>query len=133
MQIYLLLGLLLFAAGTLLGIPFGLSKRRGHAAVTELWRVAHLSTCLGGVSLIALAFAVERLFSGQEHLVMLPFTIRAYLFFVACTLSGIVGKGWDHDRTMLSVQIIYWMQIAASVTSVIAIFFLIMLAVRFSY
>lgn len=133
MQIYLLLGLLLFAAGTLLGIPFGLSKRRGHADVTELWRVAHLSTCLGGISLIALVFALERLFPGREYLVMLPFTIGAYLFFVACTLSGVIGKGWHHDRTMLSVRIIYWMQMAASGASVIAIFFLIMLAVRLSY
>lgn len=128
MQIYLLLGVLLFSAGTLLGIPHGLSKRRGNPAVTELWRVAHLSTCVGGISLIALTLALERLFPWQEHLVIMPFTIAAYLFFGACTLSGLVERGWDHDRTLPSVRVIYWVQIAASVASVIAVLLFIILA-----
>lgn len=46
MHTYLLLGVFLFSVGTLLGIPHGLSKRHGKPAVTELWRVAHLSTCV---------------------------------------------------------------------------------------
>jgi hypothetical protein len=53
---------------------------RDKAAITELWRVVHLSTCVGGVSLIALVLALERVFHGQAHLVMLSFTIGAYLF-----------------------------------------------------
>jgi hypothetical protein len=57
---YLSLGLLLFAAGTLLGIPHGMAKRRGDVERTELWRVAHLSTCVGGISLMVLTLAVER-------------------------------------------------------------------------
>ena len=128
MQTYLLLGVMLFSAGTLLGIPHGLSKRRGSLAVTELWRVAHLSTCVGGISLIALTLALERLFPGHEYLVMMPFTTAAYLFFGACTLSGIVGRGWDNDRTMLSVRVIYWMQIAASVASVVAVLLFVIMA-----
>lgn len=128
MQAYLLLGVFLFSAGTLLGIPHGLSKRHGNPSVTELWRVAHLSTCVGGISLIALTLALERLFPGQEHLVIMPFTIAAYLFFGACTLSGLVGRRWDHDRTLPSVRVIYWVQIAASVASVIAVLLFIILA-----
>lgn len=132
MQTYLLLGVLLFSAGTLLGIPHGLSKRRGSPAVTELWRVAHLSTCLGGISLIALTLALERLFPGQEYLVMMPFTTAAYLFFGACTLSGLTGRSWGNDRTMPSVRVIYWTQIAASVASIIAVFLFIILVLGLS-
>src|SRR5690606_36531587 len=49
-DLYLLQGGLLFFAGTMLGIPHGLAKRNGDAKRTELWRVAHLSTCVAGVS-----------------------------------------------------------------------------------
>ncbi len=132
MQTYLLLGVLLFSAGTLLGIPHGLSKRRGSPAVTELWRIAHLSTCVGGISLIALTLALERLFPGQEYLVMMPFTTAAYLFFGACTLSGLTGRSWGNDRTMPSVRVIYWTQIAASVASIIAVFLFIILVLGLS-
>ena len=45
--LYPLLGVLLFCAGTMLGIPHGLAKRSGDTKRTELWRVAHLSTCVG--------------------------------------------------------------------------------------
>lgn len=121
MQTYLLLGLILFAAGTMLGIPHGLSKRRGDTTATELWRVAHLSTCVGGISLIALSIAMERVFPGNEMLVMLPFSLAAYLFFIACTGSGVVGKGWDSERDSLVTKIIYWTQILASTASVVAV------------
>lgn len=59
---------------------------------------------------------------------MMPFTIAAYLFFGACTLSGLVGRGWDNDRTLPSVHVIYWMQIAASIALVIAVILFIILA-----
>ncbi len=86
---YIALGLVLFYFGTLLGVPHGLSKNRQPAAVTELWRIAHLSTCIGGVSLIALSDATASLFPGDESAILIPFSLSAYLFFLTCTLSGI--------------------------------------------
>lgn len=129
MQTYLLHGLILFSLGTLLGIPHGLSKGRKAASVTELWRVAHLSTCVGGVSLIALTFSMERIFPGKEYIVMIPFSLAAYLSFIACTASGIIGKGWDSDKSSPSILIVYWLRVIASISSVIAVLgFLFLLA-----
>jgi hypothetical protein len=124
-NLYLSLGLLLLAAGTLLGIPHGLTKRRGDLERTELWRVAHLSTCVGGVSLIALTLAAERVMPGREHVVLVPFSVAAYLFFGACSLSGVIGQGWDGDRSKPSVRAVYGLQITASIASVIGVALLI--------
>jgi hypothetical protein len=122
---YLSLGLLLLAVGTLLGIPHGLAKRRGDVERTELWRVAHLSTCVGGVSLMVLTLAVERVIPGFEGAVLAPFSVAAYLFFAACSASSVIGQGWDGDRSKRSVRVIYWLQIVASGASVIGVVLLI--------
>ena len=119
--LYPLLGVLLFCAGTMLGIPHGLTKRSGDAKRTELWRVAHLSTCVGGISVIALSVALERLFGAHATYTLLPFSAAAYCFFLACTLSGWLNKAWDDDRTQASVALIYRLQILASVLSVVAV------------
>ena len=120
-ELYLLLGVLLFCAGTLLGIPHGLAKRSGNTKRTELWRIAHLSTCLGGVSLIALTVAVERLFPDAVLYTVAPFSAAALSFFLACTLSGWFNKSWDDDRSQVSVALIYALQILASGLSVAAV------------
>jgi hypothetical protein len=119
--LYLLLGGLLFCAGTMLGIPHGLTKRSGNAKRTELWRVAHLSTCVGGVSLIALTVALERLFTAAAVYTLAPFSAAAYSFFLACTLSGWLNKAWDDDRAQASVALIYGLQVFASALSVVAV------------
>lgn len=119
--LYLSLGLLLFCAGTLLGIPHGLAKRSGNIKRTELWRVAHLSTCLGGVSVIGLTIAVERLFPQAALYTVAPFSAAALSFFSACTLSGWLNDSWDDDRAKVSVAIIYGLQILASALSVVAV------------
>jgi hypothetical protein len=119
--LYPLLGAVLFCAGTILGIPHGLTKRSGDAKRTELWRVAHLSTCVGGISVIALSLALERLFGADATYTLVPFSAAAYCFFIACTLSGWLNKAWDHDRTQASVALIYRLQILASVLSVAAV------------
>lgn len=119
--LYPLLGVLLFCAGTLLGVPHGLTKRGGDAKRTELWRVAHLSTCVGGISLIALSTALDRLFGANATYTLAPFSVAAYCFFLACTLSGWLNKAWDDDRTQPSVALIYSLQILASALSVIAV------------
>lgn len=119
--LYLLLGVLLFCAGTMLGIPHGLTKRSGDAKRTELWRIAHLSTCVGGVSLIALTVALERLFAAAAVYTLVPFSAAAYSFFLACTLSGVLNKAWDDDRTQVSVALIHGLQIFASALSVVAV------------
>ena len=116
-----LLGVLLFCAGTMLGIPHGLTKRRGSVKRTELWRVAHLSTCVGGVSLIALSAALERLFSADAVFTLAPFSAAAYCFFLACAVSGWLNKAWDDDRTQTSVVLIYCLQIVASAFSLLAV------------
>lgn len=116
-----LLGVLLFCAGTMLGIPHGLTKRSGDTKRTELWRVAHLSTCVGGVSLIALSVALERLFGADATYTLAPFSAAAYCFFLACTLSGVLNKAWDDDRTQASVVFVYYLQILASAFSVFAV------------
>ncbi|HVL07987.1 MAG TPA: hypothetical protein VM512_02345 [Burkholderiaceae bacterium] len=116
-----LLGVLLFCAGTVLGIPHGLSKRRRNLKRTELWRVAHLSTCVGGVSVIALSVALERLFGADATFTLVPFSAAAYCFFLACTLSGWLNKAWDDDRTQTSVVLVYCLQIFASALSLIAV------------
>lgn len=120
-ELYLLLGVLLFCAGTLLGIPHGLAKRSGNLKRTELWRVAHLSTCLGGVSIIALTLAVERLFPGAALYTVAPFSAAAFSFFLACTLSGWLNRSWDDDRSTVSVALIYGLQMLASALSVVAV------------
>jgi hypothetical protein len=119
--LYPLLGVLLFCAGTMLGIPHGLSKRSGDMKRTELWRVAHLSTCVGGISLMALSVALERLLGVIAIYTLMPFSAAAYCFFLACTLSGWLNKAWDDDRTLASVALIYRLQILASALSVIAV------------
>lgn len=120
-ELYMMFGLLLFCAGTLLGIPHGMAKRSGNIKRTELWRVAHLSTCLGGVSLIALAVAVERLFPGAAWYTVAPFSAAAFSFFLACSLSGWLNESWDDDRSKASVAIIYALQVVASALSVAAV------------
>jgi hypothetical protein len=120
-DIFLLLGVILFCAGTMLGFPHGLSKRAGDAARTELWRIAHLSTCVGGVSLIALTLALERLLGSTAVYALIALSIAAYSFFLACTLSGWLNRSWDDDRTQSSVKLIYALQIFASMMSVVAI------------
>jgi membrane glycosyltransferase len=120
-SLYLLLGVVLFCAGTLLGIPHGLAKRRGDAKRVELWRVAHLSTCVGGVSLIALTVALERLFEAAAAYTLVPFSAAAYTFFLACTLSGWLNKAWDDDQAQASVAFIYGLQMFASALSVVAV------------
>jgi hypothetical protein len=119
--LFLLLGVLLFCAGTLLGIPHGYSKRQGDVKRTELWRIAHLSTCLGGISLIAMALGLEKLFSDAAFYTMAPLSLAAYCFFVACTLSGVLNKSWDDDRTQSSVALIYYLQVFASAMSILAV------------
>jgi hypothetical protein len=121
LDLCLTLGALLFCAGTLLGIPHGLSKGRGDAKRIELWRIAHLSTCVGGVSLIALTLALDKLFGGVAVYCLLLFSLAAYSFFLACTLSGCLNKSWDDDRTQTSVMLIYMLQIFASVASVLGV------------
>jgi hypothetical protein len=111
-------GMLLLAAGTMLGVPHGLSKRRGDLVRTELWRVAHLSTCLGGIALMGLVFAAERLVPDRAAFVVIPFVVAAVLFFTACSLSGVIGQGWDGDRTRTPVRVVYTLQIVASAASV---------------
>lgn len=120
-DVFLLLGVLLFCAGTLLGIPHGRSKRRGDLERTELWRVAHLSTCVGGVAVIALTVALERLVGDAAIYTLTLFSAAAYCFFVACSLSGYLCKSWDGDRTLPSVKLIYGLQIIASALSVGAV------------
>lgn len=120
-SLFLLVGTLLFCAGTMLGIPHGITKRSGNAKRTELWRVAHLSTCVGGISLIALTLALEKLFTTAAVFTLAPFAAAACSFFLACTLSGLLGKGWDDDRTESSVALVYRLQILASALSVIAV------------
>ncbi len=120
-QFYLTLGLVLFCAGTLLGIPHGRSKRRGDVKNTELWRIAHLSTCVGGVSVLALSMALPRLFAGNAGFILAPFALSAYCFFIACTLSGWLNKSWDDDRSEPGAALVYWLQIGASMLSVIAV------------
>jgi len=105
----------------MLGIPHGLTKRSGDAKRTELWRVAHLSTCVGGTSLIALSVALERLFGADATYTLAPFSAAAYCFFIACTLSGCLNKAWDDDRTQTSVALVYRLQFLASVLSVVAV------------
>lgn len=119
--LYLLLGALLFCAGTLLGIPHGLTKRSGDKKRTELWRIAHLSTCVGGTALIALAVALERLFGADATYALALFSASAYCFFLACTLSGCINKSWDDDRTQSSVALVYLLQILASALSIAAV------------
>ena len=118
---FLLLGYLLFCAGTLLGIPHGLSKRRGDAKNTELWRVAHLSTCLGGISIIGMTMALGVLLKDDAVYILVPFTAAAYCFFSACTLSGWFNLSWADDRELPKVKLIYRLQILASGLSIIAI------------
>ncbi|HEY4292311.1 hypothetical protein [Luteibacter sp.] len=118
---FLWLGIGLFCAGTLLGFPHGLSKRNGDTAPTELWRIAHLSTCVGGVSLIALTLALERLVGNVAIYALTPLSIAAYSFFLACALSGWLNRSWDGDRTQRRVMLIYMLQIFASIMSVVAV------------
>ncbi|MGE4243411.1 hypothetical protein [Ramlibacter sp.] len=119
--VYLFLGVLLFCLGTLLGIPHGLSKRRGDSKRVELWRIAHLSTCIGGLSLICLALALERLFGPDATYSMVAFSAAAYLFCFACTLSGCLNMGWNDDRSHGGVAVIYSAQIAASGLSLVGV------------
>jgi hypothetical protein len=116
----------------LLGIPHGMAKRRGDVERTELWRVAHLSTCVGGISLMVLTLAVERVIPGFEDAVLAPFSVAAYLFFAACSISGVIGQGWDGDRSQRSVRVVYGLQIIASGASVIGVLLLTAISARLS-
>lgn len=98
-----------------------IDEASGNEKQTELWRVAHLSTCLGGVSLIALALALERLLGANANYILAPLSVAAYCFFVACSLSAWLNKAWDDDRTQRLVALIYLLQIMASALSVIAV------------
>lgn len=120
-DLFLVLGVLLFCAGTLLGIPHGLAKRRGDTKRTELWRIAHLSTCLGGASLIAMDLALERLFPTLFVYTMVPLSFSAYCFFLACSLSGVLNKSWDDERNQAGVVLVYRLQIVASALALLAV------------
>lgn len=120
-QPFLVLGVLLFCAGTLLGIPHGRSKRRADGKQTELWRIAHLSTCVGGIAIITLALAMERIFGDHAFYMLAPFSLAACFFFVACTLSAWLNKAWNGDRLQPYVKSIYRLQILASVLSLAAV------------
>ncbi len=119
--LHLALGLVLFCLGTMLGIPHGRSKGRGDAKNTELWRIAHLSTCVGGASLLALAVAMPRLFADQAIYVLAPFTLSAYGFFMACTLSAWFNTSWDDDRGNARTAAVYRLQILASLLALVAV------------
>ena len=75
----------------------------------------------GGISLIALSVALERLFGAAATYILVPFSASAYCFFLACTLSGSLNKSWVDDRNQASVSLIYRLQIFASVLSVVAV------------
>jgi hypothetical protein len=120
-QVFYLLGFILFCAGTLLGIPHGLSKRRGTVDDIERWRVAHLSTCLGGISIIGITLALKTLLQDDAFYAMWLFVAAAYLFFAACSASGWLKVSWDGDRSLTHVKFIYWTQILASGLSLLAI------------
>jgi len=120
-NLFLILGILLFCAGTLLGIPHGSAKRKKDIKRTELWRIAHLSTCLGGIALIAMDLALERLAPALLVYTMSPLALAAYCFFAACSLSGVLNKSWDEERNEGSVLLIYRLQIFASLMSILAV------------
>lgn len=117
----LALGLILFCLGTLLGIPHGRSKGKGDAKNTELWRIAHLSTCVGGLSLLALGLALPRLFADRAAYVLAPFTLAGYCFFLACTLSAQFNTSWDDDRGNARTALVYGLQIVASLLAILAV------------
>lgn len=120
-EFFLTAGFLLLCAGTLLGIPHGHAKRRGDQKSTELWRVAHLSTCVGAVSVIGMSLALERLLGRHALYTLALFTLAAYCFFVACSLSGYLNAAWDGDRTQPRVQVVYRLQLLASILSLAAV------------
>lgn len=65
--------------------------------------------------------ALERLLGAHANYVLAPFSVAAYCFFVACTLSAWLNKAWDDDRTQVPVALVYFLQILASALSVIAV------------
>ena len=117
--LYPLLGVLLFCAGTVLGVH-GLTKRGGNAKNRAVARCPPFDLCRG-ISLIALSTALDRLLGANATYTLAPFSMAAYCFFLACTLSGWLNKAWDDDRTQTSVALIYSLQILASALSVIAV------------
>lgn len=120
-KLFLLLGYLLFCFGTMLGIPHGKSKNKGNTAKTELWRVAHLSTCMGGISIIALVYALEKILPQLWMYAMLLYSAAAYGFTIACTLSGVTNVSWSGDRKNKMVKLIYSIHIVAACLSIIAV------------
>lgn len=120
-KLFLTLGYVLFCIGAMLGIPHGMSKGRGNAANTELWRVAHLSTCIGGISIIALVYALEIILPRTWVYALVGFSISAYFFSIACTLSGATNLSWFGDRKKKMAKMIYGIHIIASCLSVVVV------------
>ena len=118
---YLTLGYILFLLGTLLGIPHGRSKGRDTPEHTDLWRIAHLSTCVGGIAVMVLSLGLPLIFPGHWMLLAAGFTSAAWLFFIACTLSGITGQAWSAKPRTPVIQLIYLLQIGASALSILVV------------
>jgi len=120
-KIFLILGYVLFCLGTMLGIPHGMSKGKGDASQTELWRVAHLSTCIGGISIISLVYALKNILPHIWVYALSAYSMASYLFAVACTLSGITKAKWYGKNKTNAAMIIYGLHIIASFLSIIAV------------
>jgi hypothetical protein len=121
-KIFLESGYLLFCFGTLLGIPHGRSKGRGNESITELWRVAHLSTCIGGIAVIVLTYALQIILPFLWVYPLSLFTIASYLFAAACTWSGACNSKWYGKRLTVTSKSIYLLHLFASLFSVLAVF-----------
>jgi|HubBroStandDraft_2_1064218.scaffolds.fasta_scaffold613743_2 hypothetical protein len=121
-KIFLILGYLLFCIGTILGIPHGISKGKGDPAHTELWRVAHLSTCIGGISIIVLQYVLKNILPEIWVYALVAYSSASYLFAIACMLSAKNKVYWYKNRRMKIAKVIYSMHIVASCLSMIAIF-----------
>lgn len=120
-KLFLTIGYILFCYGTLLGIPHGISKGKGSLDSTEKWRVAHLSTCVGGIAIISLVYALTRVFPAMWVYILSGFSLSAYLFSLACTLSGITNLSWYGERKIILAKVIYWIHIAASFLAIAAV------------
>src|SRR5580692_2588543 len=113
-KIFLILGYLLFCIGTILGIPHGISKGKGDPAHTELWRVAHLSTCIGGISIIVLQYVLKNILPEIWVYALVAYSSASYLFAIACMLSAKNKVYWYKNRRMKIAKVIYSMHIVAS-------------------